>query len=169
MLVIAKKSGGGIHGEGIFHFGKILLKKVLNSNLAKQASKAINSELGQTAIKVVKKAADSDLGQALKERAISEVKKKALEATDKALEYIPASVKETAQTELGQQLQKKIVSEVRKRARGTPVEDIAKATFERLGVAEPQKKRKKRNTRRKKGRGYPQELLDQFGNGIVLE
>ena len=164
MLIIEKKTGGGINGEGIFDFGKILLKKVLNSNLVKQASKAINSDLGQTAISAVKKAAKSDLGQALKERAISEVKKKALEVTDRALEHVPVSVKQAAQSELGQQVQRKIVSEVRKRSR--PVGDIAETAFERLGVPPPSKKRKRR---RKKGRGYPKELLDQFGSGIVLE
>ena len=57
MLIIEKKAGGGINGEGIFDFGRILLKKALNSNLIKQASKAINSELGQTAISAVKRAA----------------------------------------------------------------------------------------------------------------
>ena len=76
MLIIEKKAGGGIKREIIFDFGKILLKKALNSNLVKQASKAINSELGQTAISTVKKAAKSDLGQALKERAISRSKKR---------------------------------------------------------------------------------------------
>ena len=53
MLIIEKKVGGGINREGIFYFGKILLKKALNSSLVKQASKAINSELGQTAISAV--------------------------------------------------------------------------------------------------------------------
>ena len=76
MLIVEKKAGGGINGEGIFDFGKILLKKALNSNLLKQASKAINSELGQTVVSAAKQAAKSDLGQALKERAISEVKKR---------------------------------------------------------------------------------------------
>ena len=76
MLVIAKKSGSGIGDEGIFDFGKILLKKALNSNLIKRASQAINSDAGKKAISAVKRAAQSDVGQELQARAISEVKKK---------------------------------------------------------------------------------------------
>ena len=150
MLIIQKKAGGGINGDGIFDFGKILLKKALNSNLIKQASKAINSELGQ----------------ALKEKAISEVKKKALEVTDSALERVPDSIKEAARSELGQQLQKTIVREIGKKSR--PAQDIAEAAFERFGVTAPPPT-KKRRQRRKKGKGYPTEILTQFGNGIVLE
>ena len=150
MLIIQKKAGGGINGDGIFDFGKILLKKALNSNLIKQASKAINSELGQ----------------ALKEKAISEVKKKALEVTDSALERVPDSIKEAARSELGQQLQKTIVREIGKKSR--PAQDIAEAAFERFGVTAPPPA-KKRRKRRKKGKGYPTEILTQFGNGIVLE
>lgn len=161
MLIIGKKAGGGINGEGIFDFGKILLKKALNSNLIKQASKAINSELGQTVVSAAKKAAKSDLGQALKERAISEVKKKVLEVADS----VPDSIKGVAQSELGQHLQEKIVKEVGKRSR--PAEDIAKAAFARLGVPAPPPKKKRK--RRKKGRGYPAEIVSQFGSGIVLE
>ena len=161
MLIIERKAGGGINGEGIFDFGKILLKKALNSNLIKQASRAINSELGQTVISTAKKAAKSDLGQALKERAISEVKRKVLEVADSA----PDSIKEAAQSELGQQLQRKIVREVGKKSR--PAEDIAKAAFARLGVPPPAKKRKRKG--KKKGRGYPAEIISQFGSGIVLE
>ena len=150
MLIIQKKAGGGINGDGIFDFGKILLKKALNSNLIKQASKAINSELGQ----------------ALKEKAISEVKKKALEVTDSALERVPDSIKEAAKSELGQQLQKTIVREIGKKSR--PAQDIAEAAFERFGVTAPPPA-KKRRKRKKKGKGYPTEILTQFGNGIVLE
>ena len=87
-----------------------------------------------------------------------------MEVADNALEHVPVSVKQAAQSELGQQLQRKIVSEVGKRSR--PAGDIAEVAFARLGVAPPPKKRRKR---RKKGRGYPKELLDQFGSGIVLE
>ena len=166
MLIIERKAGGGINGDGIFDFGKILLKKALNSNLIKQASKAINSELGQTAISAVKRAAKSDLGQALKEKAIYEVKKKALEVTDSALERVPDSIKEAAKSELGQQLQKTIVREIGKKSR--PAQDIAQAAFERFGVTAPPPAKKKRK-RRKKGKGYPTEILAQFGNGIVLE
>ena len=63
MLVLDAKIGSGINGEGIFDFGRILLKKALNSNLIKTASKAINSDIGQTAIRAVKRAADSEIGQ----------------------------------------------------------------------------------------------------------
>ena len=66
MLIIDVKSGSGIltpyNGDGVFDFGRILLRKALNSNLIKTASRAINSELGQTAIGAVKKAARSELG-----------------------------------------------------------------------------------------------------------
>ena len=167
MLIVEKKAGGGINGEGIFDFGKILLKKALNSNLLKQASKAINSELGQTVVSAAKQAAKSDLGQALKERAISEVKKKALEVADSAFERVPDSIKDAARSELGQQLQKKIVKEVGKRSR--PAEDIAKAAFARLGVSTPPPVKKRKRKSRKRGRGYPSEIISQFGNGIVLE
>ena len=61
MLIVQRKVGSGIitsyGGDGIFDFGKILLKKALNSGLVKKASQAINSELGQTAISAVKAAA----------------------------------------------------------------------------------------------------------------
>ena len=167
MLIVEKKAGGGINGEGIFDFGKILLKKALNSNLLKQASKAINSELGQTVVSAAKQAAKSDLGQALKERAISEVKKKALEVADNAFERVPDSIKEAARSELGQQLQKKIVKEVGKRSR--PAEDIAKAAFARLGVSTPPPAKKRKRRGKKRGRGYPAEIVSQFGSGIVLE
>ena len=72
MLIIEAKPGAGIrspyNGEGLFDFGKILLKKALSSNLVKTASMAINSELGQTAIRAVKRAANSELGQELKKK-----------------------------------------------------------------------------------------------------
>ena len=83
----------------------------MNSNLLKQASKAINSDFGKPAISAVKRAAESDLGQALKEKAVSEVKRKVLEGTNKALDSIPL-VKEVVQSDLGQELQKKLYSEV---------------------------------------------------------
>ena len=67
MLIIEGKPGAGIrslyNGEGLFDFGKILLKKALSSNLVKTASRAINSELGQTAICAVKRAADPNLAK----------------------------------------------------------------------------------------------------------
>ena len=68
MLVLDAKIGSGINGEGIFDFGRILLKKALNSNLIKTASKAINSDIGQTAIRAVKRAADSEVGQEIKKK-----------------------------------------------------------------------------------------------------
>ena len=122
----------------------------------------------------------------MKEKALSEVKKKALEVADSALERVLDYIKEAAQSELGQQLQKKIVSEVGKRSR--PAEDIAKAA--RLGVPQPPPPKKKRTRRKRKGKGfydsyyhtplspgiisspYPRGLIDQFalrGSGIVLE
>ena len=154
MLIIENKSGCGINpsGDGIFDFGKILLKKALNSNLIKKASQAINSDLGQTAIKSLKKAAKSDLGQALQEKAISEVKKRA----NKVLDSAPV-LKKAVQSELGQELQK------------------ALNPFQKLGIAEPTRKRKRKTNskggKRKKGGSfvYPQSLISQFGSGIILE
>ena len=191
MLIIERKSGSGIitsySGDGIFDFGKILLKKALNSNLVKKASQAINSDLGQKTISAVKAAAQSELGQSLKRKAISEVKKRALDASNKALDKIsiPDSVKKAAKSELGQELQKKIISEVGKKTQtfsnelGLPVEHLTQSAFQRLGIAEPPKKRRRvaskpkkvQKTRGRKGRGfvYPQQLVSQFGGGIVLE
>ena len=67
MLIIEAKPGAGIrsryNGEGLFDFGKILSKKALSSNLVKTASRAINSELGQMAIRTVKWTAESEIGQ----------------------------------------------------------------------------------------------------------
>ena len=83
MLVLDAKIGSGINGEGIFDFGRILLKKALNSNLIKTASKAINSDIGQTAIRAVKRAADSEIGQEIKKKALSEVNKKLQEVSNK--------------------------------------------------------------------------------------
>ena len=58
MRIIEAKAGTGIRSpyneEGLFDFGKILLKTALSSNLVKTASRAINSELVQTAIRAVK-------------------------------------------------------------------------------------------------------------------
>ena len=72
MLIIEAKPGAGIrspyNGEGLFDFGKILLKKALSSNLVKTASRAINSELGQTAIRTVKRVSESELEQELKKK-----------------------------------------------------------------------------------------------------
>ena len=164
MLIIEKKAGGGIRGEGIFDFGKILLKKVFNSGLVKQATKAINSDVGQAAIAGLKKAAQSDLGQALKERAISEVKKKALDLVDQV--NLPESVKEAAQSRVGQELQKNLISQLGKRSR--PAADIATEAFAKLGVPPPTKRARRKRGRRK-GRGYPTKILEQFGSGIVLE
>ena len=176
MLIIENKSGSGIltsySGGGIFDFGKILLKKALNSNLIKRASKAINSELGQTTIRAVKRAAESDLGQALKEKAVSEVKRRALDVSNKALDKIsvPTTIRDAAKSEIGQQLQKRIISEVGKRTDRFGVPNIAQTAFHKLGIAEPKKKKKSRK-RKRKGSGfvYPQTLINQFGSGIVLE
>ena len=156
MLIIARKSGCGIipAGNGIFDFGKILLKKVLNSNTIKRASQAINSDLGQKAIKGVKRALQSDVGQALQRKAISEIKNKA----NKVLDSAPTPIKKAVQSELGQELQKKIFS-----------------PFEKLGIVEPTRKRKRKTKskggKRKKGGSfvYPQTLISQFGSGIILE
>ncbi len=154
----AKKSGCGISpsGDGIFDFGKILLKKVLNSNTIKRASQAINSDLGQKAIKGVKRAIQSDVRHTLKKKAISEIKNKAKKVLDSA----PTPIKKAVQSELGQEVQKKI---------------LALTPFEKLGILEPTRKRK-RNTKskggkRKKGEGFvnPQTLISQFGSGIILE
>ena len=118
MLIIETKPGAGIrslyNGEGLFDFGKILLKKALSSNLVKTDSRAINSELGQTAIRAVKRAAQSKLGQEIKKKAISEVNKRAQDLSEKALEkiHIPESVRRAARSELGQKLQEKVISEV---------------------------------------------------------
>lgn len=174
MLIIKKKSGSGTlySGDGIFDFGKILLKKALNSNLVKKASQAINSDLGQKTISAVKAAAQSELGQSLKRKAISE----ALDASNKALDKIsiPDYVKKAAKSELGQELQKKIISEVGKKTQtfssGLPVEHLTQSVFQKLGIAEPSKKRR-RVSKKRKGRGfvYPQQLVSQFGGGIILE
>ena len=158
MLIIAKKSRCGItpSGDGIFDFGKILLKKVLNSNTIKRASQAINSDLGQTAIKGAKRAIQSDVGQALQERAISEIRNRA----NKVLDSAPTHIKKAVESELGQELQKRI---------------IALTPFQKLGIVEPTRKRKRKTKskggKRKKGEGfvYPQTLISQFGSGIILE
>ena len=167
MLIIDAKAGGGLlaQGEGIFDFGKILLKKALSSNLIKKASKAINSELGQTAIRAVKRAADSDLGQEIKKRALSEVNRKVQEVSNKALSKVqlPEIVKEAGKSELGQQLQSKIISEIGRNTKKlannfgvtAPLDakaaNVARATFERLGIAEPPgPTRKRKNTSRGK-------------------
>jgi hypothetical protein len=169
MLVVSGKRGSGMvyGGEGIFDFGKILLKKALNSNLLKTASRAINSELGQTAVSAVKRAAESELGQELQQKAISAVKKKALDTLDSVA--LSPGVKKAARSELGQVLQKKIVSEVGKRSK-----DLGGATetvFSRLGIVEPPKKKRRKRKRKGGSLVYPQGLIDQFvgGSGIVLE
>ena len=106
MLVIDVKSGGGIitpyRGDGIFDFGKILLKKALNSNLIKEASRVINSKPGQAAISAAKKVAQSELGQELQKRTISEAQN--------VFNKVPEVVKRAARSEFGQKLQDKIVS-----------------------------------------------------------
>ena len=167
MLIVAGKPVDHT-GEGLFDFGKLLFKKVLKSGFAKKAHKAINSNLGKAAISTIKKAANSEIGQELQKQALSAVQ----DVSEKALNKIqlPESVKNAARSELGQQLQNKIISEVgntvapgsRKRAR-----NITKTAFEKLGVAQPKKRRRK-----KKGKGivYPSKLLNQFsGQGIILE
>ena len=197
MLIIEVKSGSGIlapyNGDGIFDFGKILLKKALNSNLIKKASKAINSELGQTAIGAVKRAAQSEIGQELQKRAISEVNRRAQDVTNKALDkigvHVPDAVKRAAKSDLGQMLQDKIISEVGENTQkltnrigvsapvGRKAENITRSAFQKLGIAEPPSRKRKRVSKpvkgkKRKGRGfvYPQGLLNQFaGSGIILE
>ena len=198
MLIIEVKAGSGIitpyQGHGIFDFGRILLKKALNSNLIKTASKVINSELGQTAIRAAKRAADSEIGQELKKRALLEINKKVQDVSNKALGkiHVPDTVKKAAKSDLGQRLQNKIISEIGQSTQkisnklgaspqiGKKAENIARSTFEKLGIAEPIKtgNKRKKNTkagkskRRKKGKGfvYPQGLIDQFvGSGIIIE
>ena len=170
MLIVAGKPVDHT-GEGLFDFGKLLFKKVLKSGFARKAHKAINSNLGKAAISTIKKAVNSEIGQELQKQALSAVQ----DVSEKALNKIqlPESVKNAARSELGQQLQNKIISEVgntvqqiapgsRKRAR-----NITKTAFEKLGVAQPKKRRRK-----KKGKGivYPSKLLNQFsGQGIILE
>ena len=109
MLIVQGKTGGeGYKGNGLFDFGKILLKKALSSNLVKKASQAINSELGQKAIKAVKQAVSSELGQELQNRAISSIHEKVSKASNSALNKVQLSdtVKRAAKSELGQHLQK---------------------------------------------------------------
>ena len=166
MLIVAGKPVDHT-GEGLFDFGKLLFKKVLKSGFARKADKVINSNLGKAAISTIKKAANSEIGQELQKQALSAVQ----DVSEKALNKIqlPESVKNAARSELGQQLQNKIISEVgntfpgsRKRAR-----NITKTAFEKLGVAQPKKRRRKN-----KGKGivYPSKLLNQFsGQGIILE
>ena len=181
MLVIDVKSGGGIitpyRGDGIFDFGKILLKKALNSNLIKEASRVINSKPGQAAISAAKKVAQSELGQELQKRTISEAQN--------VFNKVPEVVKKAARSELGQKLQDKIVSEVGKNTQkltnkviGKKAEDITRSAFQKLGIAEPSPVRKRKGntkavkSKKRKGKGfvYPQGLLDQFvGTGIILE
>ena len=59
---------------------------------------------------------------------------------------------------------------------GKRAASFTKSTFEKLGIAEPSKKkikkRKTKTTKKTKGKGfvYPQELISQFtGGGIVIE
>ena len=171
MLIVAGKPVNHT-GEGLFDFGKLLFKKALKSGFARKAHKAINSNLGKAAISTIKKAVNSEIGQELQKQALSTISEKVQDVSEKALNKIqlPESIKNAARSELGQQLQNKIISEVgntvapgsRKRAR-----NITKTAFEKLGVAQPKKRRRK-----KKGKGivYPSKLLDQFsGQGIILE
>ena len=162
MLIIEVKAGSGMitpyKGHGIFDFGRILLKKALNSNLIKTASKVINSELGQSAIKAAKRAADSDIGQELKKRALLEINKKVQDVSNKALDriHVPDTVRKAAKSEIGQHLQNKIISEIGQNTQkisdklgvspqiGKTAENIARSTFEKLGIAEPIKTGKKR-------------------------
>ena len=157
MLEIAPRTGGQLYkGNGLFDFGKLLLKKALNSNLVKKASRVINSELGQKAIKAVKSAAQSELGQELKNRAIEGINQKVEEVSNKALNHIrlPETVKRAARSELGQQLQNKLITEIGENTQkltnnlgvniplGAKAENIATTTFAKLGIAEPTRKRK---------------------------
>ena len=150
MLVIQAKLGGGINGDGIFDFGKVLLKKVLNSGLAQKASKAINSSAGKKAIKVIKRVAESDVGQQLQQRAAEEVKKK-------VNEILPPEVKKVVNSDLGQKL----------------LTQAGDSAFEKLGISRKRKKQTKPKTTKRKKRGssivYPQHLVQQFGSGLVLE
>ena len=193
MLIVPGKSGGEVYkGSGLFDFGKILLKKSLSSNLVRKASQAINSELGQKAIKAVKQVAASELGQELQNRAISGIQEKISKASNDALNKVnlPDTVKKAAKSEFGQHLQKQIISEIGENSQklannlgitapvGSKAKNITKSTFTKLGIAQPVRKRKappkkgKSSKKRKKGAGfvYPQKLLNQFvGNGIILE
>ncbi len=149
MLIIQAKLGGGINGDGIFDFGKILLKKVLNSGLAQKASKAINSRAGKKAIKVIKRVAESDVGQELQQRAVKEVKKK-------VNELLPPEVKKVVNSDLGQELSSQ----------------AGESAFEKLGISRKRKRQTKpKSAKRKRGGAivYPQHLVEQFGSGLVLE
>ena len=149
MLEIQPVLGGGINGDGIFDFGKILLKKVLNSGLAQKAAKAINSSAGKKAIKVIKHVAKSDVGQELQQRAAKEIKKK-------VNEILPADVKKVVNSDLGQ----KILTEA------------GESAFQKLGIKRKRQTKVKSSKRRKKRGGeivYPQHLVEQFGSGLVLE
>ena len=81
---------------------------------------------------------------------------------------------------MGQKLQEKVISEVGENAQnftkkvgvgptGKRAEAVTREAFQKLGIAPPPRKRRRRG---KRGRGfvYPQALLSQFtGNGIILE
>ena len=95
--------------------------------------------------------------------------KKVKEVSDKALDkiHVPEAVKKAAKSELGRHLQKKIITELGESSRkvtdklgvsapvGKQVEDIARTTFEKLGIAELVKKCKQKTkaVRKRKGKG----------------
>ena len=173
MLIVAPKAGGGI-----FEFGKSLFKKVLQSDLAKKALQAVNSDLGQKVLKTAKRVAESELGQELRDHAVNEINKKVQEGLEKV--ELPGSVKTIANSDIGRRLQRKIVSEIgesadkfrgefgvgpsRKRARTSAKESLSKLGL--VGSKAP--KRKKRRRGRGKGVAYPVKLLNQFKKGTVI-
>ena len=146
MLIIQAKLGGGINGDGIFDFGKILLKKV--SGLAQKASKMINSSVGKKTIKALKRAAESDVGRELQQQAAKKVK-------EKVNEILPSEVKNVVYSDLGQ----KILSQA------------SDTAFEKLGIKRKKPSKKTVAKRKRKGGAivYPQHLVEQFGSGLVLE
>ena len=152
MLIFEAKPGGGIHGDGIFDFGKILLKKVLKSNFAKKANEAINSKVGKSAIKAIQKVAESDTGRALKEKAVSEVKRRVYES-------LPTKVKHAVDSDIGQEI----------------LTEVGNTAFKKLGISKSRKRKKvttPRKGKKKKTGGnlvYPQHLISQFGSGLLLE
>ena len=150
MLIFEAKPGGGIHGDGIFDFGKILLKKVLKSNFAQKANQAINSKVGKSAIKAIQRVAESDTGKALKEKAVSEVKRRVYES-------LPTKVRNAVDSDLGQEI----------------LTEVGNTAFKKLGISRKRKRVTKPGKGKKKKKGgnlvYPQHLISQFGSGLLLE
>ena len=97
-----------------------------------------------------------------------EVNKKLQEVSNKALDKInvPESIKKAAKSDLGQHLQNKVISEIGENTQkltnklgisaplGKRAASITKSTFEKLGIAEPPKKKRKTKTVRKKRKGF---------------